>query len=205
MNIQGQIVDIPNKRIFKGEITVHNGKIVSIIEKDHNVKEFILPGFIDAHIHIESSMLVPSEFARLAVTHGTVSTVSDPHEIANVLGIEGIHFMIENGKEVPFKFNFGAPSCVPATEFESAGATIDSEDIKLLMQHPDIKYLAEVMNYPGVINNDAEVMKKIAWAKYFGKPVDGHAPGVTGSDLVDYILAGISTDHECVTEREALE
>ncbi|MCL4134649.1 UNVERIFIED_CONTAM: hypothetical protein GTU68_063172 [Idotea baltica] len=150
-------------------------------------------------------MLVPSEFARLAVCHGTVSTVSDPHEIANVLGVKGVEFMIENGKKVPFKFNFGAPSCVPATSFESAGAVIDSDDIKALMANPDIKYLAEMMNYPGVLFEDDEVMKKIAWAKHFNKPVDGHAPGLRGDDVTKYINAGISTDHECFTYDEALE
>ncbi|WP_299247339.1 adenine deaminase [uncultured Lacinutrix sp.] len=203
--IQGNIVDIPNKRIYKGEVTIKEGKIVSIIEKEHNVNHFILPGFIDAHIHIESSMLVPSEFAKLAVKHGTVSTVSDPHEIANVLGVKGVEFMIENGKKTPFKFNFGAPSCVPATSFESAGAIIDSEDIKTLMANPDIKYLAEMMNYPGVLFDDEEVLKKIAWAKHNNKPVDGHAPGLRGEDITKYIAAGISTDHECFTYDEALE
>ena len=115
MQIQGQIVDIKNKRIFSGEVTVENGKIKSIVEKEHNVKNYIMPGFIDAHIHIESSMLVPSEFAKLAVLHGTVGTISDPHEIANVLGAEGVFYMIENSKKVSLKFHFGAPSCVPAT------------------------------------------------------------------------------------------
>ncbi|MEO6347403.1 MAG: amidohydrolase family protein, partial [Aquaticitalea sp.] len=205
MKLQGKIVDIPNKRIYKGEINIQNGKIVSIEEKDHNVNTYILPGFVDAHIHIESSMLVPSEFARLAVRHGTVATVSDPHEIANVLGIEGVEFMIENGKQVPFKFNFGAPSCVPATNFESAGAIIDSEGIKKLLQNPDIKYLAEMMNYPGVLLNDDEVMKKIAWAKHHNKPIDGHAPGLRGDDITIYINSGISTDHECFTYEEGLE
>ncbi|WP_396600810.1 adenine deaminase [Algibacter sp. R77976] len=205
MKLQGQIVDIQNKRIYKGEITFVNGKILSIQEKNHNITNYILPGFIDSHIHIESSMLVPSEFARLAVNHGTVATVSDPHEIANVLGVEGVEFMINNGKKVPFKFNFGAPSCVPATNFESAGAVIDSNAIKLLLENPDIKYLAEMMNYPGVLFNDDEVMKKIAWAKYFNKPVDGHAPGLRGKDVLKYIRAGISTDHECFTYDEALE
>ena len=203
--LQGQIVDIKNRRIFKGEITIVDGKIKSIEEKDHIVNHYILPGFVDAHIHIESSMLVPSEFARIAVNHGTVSTVSDPHEIANVLGVEGVHFMIENGKQTPFKFNFGAPSCVPATSFESAGAIIDSEDIKTLMSNPDIKYLAEMMNYPGVLFDDEEVLKKIAWAKHYGKPIDGHAPGVVGDDITKYINAGISTDHECFTYAEGLE
>lgn len=205
MILQGQIVDIPNKRIFKGEITFENGKIKSVIEKQHDVNHFILPGFVDAHIHIESSMLVPSEFARLAVKHGTVATVSDPHEIANVLGVKGVEFMIENGKQVPFKFNFGAPSCVPATSFESAGAVIDSEAVNEMLQNPNIKYLTEMMNYPGVLFDDEEVMKKIAWAKHYNKPVDGHAPGLRGESLTKYINAGITTDHECFTYEEGLE
>ena len=205
MKIKGRIVDIYNKTIYKGELVVEGGKIKAIIKKDHQVTDFIMPGFIDAHIHIESSMLVPSEFAKIAVTHGTVATVSDPHEIANVLGIEGIEFMIENGNKVPFKFNFGAPSCVPATAFESAGAVIDSEGIKKLLQKKEIKYLAEMMNYPGVLYDDDEISKKIAWAKHYNKPVDGHAPGLRGDDIIKYISAGISTDHECFTYEEGLE
>jgi adenine deaminase len=204
-SLKGNIVDIQNRRIFKGEIVVEKGKIISIIEKDCDENHYILPGFVDAHIHIESSMLVPSEFAKTAVKHGTVATVSDPHEIANVLGVEGVEFMIENGKQTPFKFNFGAPSCVPATSFESAGAVIDSDGIKELMSNPDIKYLAEMMNYPGVIYDDAEVLKKIEWAKHYNKPIDGHAPGLRGDDLTKYIAAGISTDHECFTYEEGLE
>lgn len=205
MIIQGNIVDILNKRIYKGEILVEKGKIASITEKNHKVETYILPGFIDAHIHIESSMLIPSEFAKIAVLHGTVATVSDPHEIANVLGMNGVNFMIDNGKKVPLKFNFGAPSCVPATSFESAGAILDSNDIKRLLENPEIKYLAEMMNYPGVLFNDEEVTKKIAFAKKFNKPVDGHAPGLRGDDITKYIAAGISTDHECFTYDEALE
>jgi len=205
MQIQGQIVDIPNRRIYPGEVTVEHGKIISVTEKEHTVKNYILPGFIDSHIHIESSMLVPSEFAKLAVLHGTVGTISDPHEIANVLGKEGVHYMIENGKKVPLKFHFGAPSCVPATFFETAGAIIDSEQIKELMASPDIYYLSEMMNYPGVLFDDEEVMKKIAWAKHFGKLVDGHAPGLRGEPVKKYIAAGISTDHECFTYDEAAE
>ena len=205
MKLQGNIVDIPNQRIFKGEITINEGKIAAIEEKEHDVNHFILPGFVDAHIHIESSMLVPSEFARIAVRHGTVATVSDPHEIANVLGVKGVEFMIDNGKQVPLKFNFGAPSCVPATAFESAGAEIDSEAIKTLLKNPDIKYLAEMMNYPGVLFNDVEVMKKLDWAKHYGKPIDGHAPGLRGDAISKYIAAGISTDHECFTAEEAME
>ncbi|NIK92046.1 adenine deaminase [Mangrovimonas sp. CR14] len=205
MTIRGNIVDILNRKIFKGEITVEQGKIKAVEEKDHDIETYILPGFVDAHIHIESSMLVPSEFARVAVNHGTVSTVSDPHEIANVLGMEGVRFMIENGKQTPFKFNFGAPSCVPATTFESSGATIDSEGIKELLSNPDIKYLAEMMNYPGVIFDDEEVLKKIHWAKVYNKPVDGHAPGLRGDQVSKYISEGITTDHECFTQEEALE
>ncbi|MEE9407166.1 MAG: adenine deaminase [Polaribacter sp.] len=205
MIVKGNIVDIQNKRIYKGEIEVINGKISSIKEATHNQENFILPGFIDAHIHIESSMLVPSEFAKIAVKHGTVATVSDPHEIANVLGVKGVEFMIENGKKVPLKFNFGAPSCVPATSFESAGAIIDADDIKLMMENPDIKYLAEMMNYPGVLFDDEEVLKKIQHSKNNNKPIDGHAPGLRGDDVTKYISAGISTDHECFSYDEALE
>ena len=205
MTVQGNIVDIKNKRIFKGEVVIENGKISAIREVNHAEENYILPGFIDAHIHIESSMLVPSEFAKIAVVHGTVATVSDPHEIANVLGVKGVDFMIENGKKVPLKFNFGAPSCVPATSFESAGAIIDADDIKTMMENPDIKYLAEMMNYPGVLFDDAEVLKKIQHAKNNNKPIDGHAPGLRGDDVTKYITAGISTDHECFTYDEALE
>jgi adenine deaminase len=205
MQIQGQIVDIVNRRIYSGEITVENGKITSVSEKEHRIKNYILPGFIDAHIHIESSMLVPSEFAKLAVLHGTVATISDPHEIANVLGADGVYYMIENSKKVPLKFHFGAPSCVPATSFETAGAIIDSNGIKELLASPDIYYLAEMMNYPGVLFDDPEVLKKIEWAKYFNKPVDGHAPGLRGEPVKKYIGAGISTDHECFTLDEAQE
>ena len=205
MNVKGNIVDILNKRIFKGEVCLENGQISAIREVNHEVENYILPGFVDAHIHIESSMVVPSEFAKIAVVHGTVATVSDPHEIANVLGVKGVDFMIENGKKVPLKFNFGAPSCVPATSFESAGAIIDAADIKLMMENPDIKYLAEMMNYPGVLFDDEEVLKKIEHAKNNNKPIDGHAPGLRGDDVTKYIAAGISTDHECFTFDEALE
>ena len=205
MIVQGNIVDIQNKRIFKGEIEIENDRIKEIREVNHTTDNYILPGFVDAHIHIESSMLVPSEFAKIAVTHGTVATVSDPHEIANVLGVKGVEFMIENGKKVPLKFNFGAPSCVPATSFESAGAIIDADDIKIMMENPDIKYLAEMMNYPGVLFDDADVLAKIQHAKNANKPIDGHAPSLRGNDVSKYIAAGISTDHECFSYDEALE
>ena len=203
--IGGQIVDLVNSRIFSGVVIVEDGKIKKIEEQPVGNTRYIMPGFVDAHVHIESSMLVPSEFARLATSHGTVATVSDPHEIANVLGKGGVRFMIENGKKVPFKFFFGAPSCVPSTAFETSGFTLDSNDIEELMASPDIYYLSEVMNYPGVINEDPELMRKIDAAKKYHKPIDGHAPAVTGIDLQKYIGAGITTDHECFTLAGALE
>ncbi|MEO6136899.1 MAG: adenine deaminase [Ginsengibacter sp.] len=205
--VKGNIVDIISKKIFFGEIQIEGGIITSIIELDKANSDFafILPGFIDAHVHIESSMLVPSEFAKLAVVHGTVATVSDPHEIANVCGMEGVKYMIENGKTVPFKFHFGAPSCVPATIFETAGASIDSGAIDILLADDDIFYLSEMMNFPGVLHHDEEVIKKINSAKKYNKPVDGHAPGLRGEDARTYIEAGISTDHECFTVEEALD
>jgi adenine deaminase len=206
--ITGNLVDVHQQKIYSAEITVENGRIISIKESPGPglpAQNYILPGFIDSHVHIESSMLVPSEFAKLAVVHGTVSTVSDPHEIANVCGMEGVEFMIENGKTVPFKFNFGAPSCVPATTFETAGAALDAKDVEKLLQRDEIKYLSEMMNFPGVLFKDAEVMKKIAAAHRLNKPVDGHAPGLRGEDAKKYIDAGIYTDHECFTKEEALD
>ena len=203
--IGGQIVDLVNSRIFSGVVVVEDGKITKIEHQPVGNTQYIMPGFVDAHVHVESSMLVPSEFARLAVSHGTVATVSDPHEIANVLGKKGVQYMIDNGKKVPFKFFFGAPSCVPSTAFETAGFTLDANDIEELMASPDIYYLSEVMNYPGVINEDPELMKKIAASKKYGKPIDGHAPAVTGLDLQKYVSAGITTDHECFRLEGALE
>jgi len=203
MEVSGHIIDVRQKRIFDGVISIEDGKIISIHEAIQVDDQFIVPGFIDAHVHIESSMLVPSEFARLATVHGTVATVSDPHEIGNVLGVGGVDYMIENGKAVNFKFFFGAPSCVPATIFETAGAEITAEDIDHLMARPEIKYLAEMMNWPGVLNKDPEVLKKIKAAHRNGKPVDGHAPGLMGEDAEAYIKQGISTDHECFTAEEA--
>ncbi|MEN9322558.1 MAG: adenine deaminase [Bacteroidota bacterium] len=205
MQVVGQVVDIRNRQIFPGIVTVIEGKILSIEPADHQETQYILPGFIDAHIHIESSLLVPSEFAQLAVVHGTVGTISDPHEIANVLGVAGVNFMIENGKQSPLKFHFGAPSCVPATGFETAGAEINAEAIRELMDSSDIYYLAEMMNYPGILHDDPEVLQKLHWAKLSGKPLDGHAPGLRGEAVKKYIKAGISTDHECFTYDEALE
>ena len=207
-SISGQYVDILKKHIYPATIRVQDGIIQSIESIESTIEAplpYLLPGFIDAHVHIESSMLIPSSFARLAVTHGSIGTISDPHEIANVCGMEGVQYMIDNGKKVPFHFFFGAPSCVPATVFETAGAAIHSTDVASLLANPDIYYLSEMMNFPGVLMKDMEVMKKIASAHKLGKPVDGHAPGLRGEDAKKYIEAGISTDHECFTIEEALD
>jgi adenine deaminase len=204
--IYANIVDIRDKRIFAGYIELDvNGIIADVVEDSSIVvSQFILPGFIDAHIHIESSMVVPYEFAKIALKHGTVATISDPHEIANVLGVEGVDYMLDNAKNAGLKFHFGAPSCVPATTFETSGARIGPDAIKELLLREDIWYLSEMMNYPGVLYKDKEVMEKIAVAKELGKPIDGHAPGLRGEEAITYINAGITTDHECFTYEEAL-
>jgi adenine deaminase len=204
-SISGNIVDIINKIIFPGRIYVQKGRIKKIIKTKKSKNIYLIPGLIDAHVHIESSMLIPSEFSRIAVIHGTVGAVSDPHEIANVLGIEGVKFMKYNGKRVPFKFYFGVPSCVPATDFETSGGRIDIKEIKELFLNQRFKYLAEIMNFQGVINNDETIMSKINLAKNLGKKIDGHAPGLSGNKLKKYISAGISTDHECMTYKEGEE
>jgi adenine deaminase len=211
--IQGRLVDIWQKIIYVAAIRIENGQIASIVPTSEPLQPgpFILPGFIDSHVHIESSMLVPRQFARLAVVHGTIATVSDPHEIANVCGMPGVEYMIENGRTVPFKFYFGAPSCVPATTFETAGATLDVNEVTALLQHSAIPYLSEMMNFPGVLQKDPVVMQKIKAAQQAGKPIDGHAPGLRGDQARQYIEAGepgkvvISTDHECFTREEALD
>jgi adenine deaminase len=204
-SLSGQYVDILGKQIFPATVTFNNGIIENIVPCENAPMYYMMPGFIDSHVHIESSMLIPSSFARLAVVHGTIGTISDPHEIANVCGIEGVHYMIENGKKVPFHFFFGAPSCVPATIFETAGASIDSKQVAELLANDDIYYLSEMMNFPGVLFKDEEVMKKISAAHKLGKPVDGHAPGLMGDAAKQYIHAGISTDHECFTIEEAVD
>lgn len=208
MEIIGCIVDVLNKTKFTGKVVVIDGKIAEVVNIGDAALTpngpFILPGFIDAHVHIESSMLPPSEFGRIAVQHGTVATVSDPHEIANVLGIAGIEMMLEDARKTPLKIHFGAPSCVPATSFETAGAVLDVDDVTSLLKRPDIFYLSEMMNYPGVLFKDEAVLQKIAAAHAIGKPVDGHAPGLMGDDAITYINAGISTDHECFSLDEAL-
>jgi adenine deaminase len=204
--VRGTVLDPVNRRRFPGEVAIRGGRVAAVRETSGDApSRFILPGFVDAHVHIESSMLVPAEFARIALRHGTVATVSDPHEIANVCGVEGIDFMIRNGRDAPLKFAFGAPSCVPATPFETSGAKLDPEAVGKLLDREDIPFLGEMMNWPGVLEGDAEVMAKIRAALDRGKPVDGHAPGLVGEQAARYIAAGISTDHECASLEEALD
>lgn len=201
------ILNLFDRTISYGTLTVENGRIARIehLGPERPGEPYLLPGFVDAHVHVESSLLTPPQFARLAVVHGTVATVSDPHEIGNVLGVAGVDYMIREGNRVPFKFMFGAPSCVPATTFETAGATIDAGDVGTLLARAEVGYLAEVMNFPGVLQHEPDLMAKIDRAKAAGKPIDGHAPGLTGSDAQRYIDAGISTDHECFTYEEGLD
>lgn len=201
--LSGHIVDVVSRTIFDGILQIENGKIVNIQPSDTVDDRFIIPGFIDAHIHIESSMMIPSEFARYSLIHGTVACVCDPHEIANVCGVEGVKYMIENGKQSPMHFYFGAPSCVPATSFETAGAVLNATEVEELLQRDDIYFLAEMMNFPGVIQGDEQVRLKLQAAQRIGKPIDGHAPGLAGDGLKTYASAGISTDHECMTIAEA--
>lgn len=204
--IKGNVVDIVNRKIYPAEIQVEKGIIAAILPLNNELSgPFILPGFVDAHVHIESSMLVPSEFARLAVRHGTIATVSDPHEIANVLGIPGVRYMVQNGKEVLFNFCFGAPSCVPATTFETAGASLDVDDLKTLFEEDQLSYLSEMMNYPGVLAKDEAVLAKINLAKQLNLRIDGHAPLVRGKNAEEYFSNGITTDHECSQFEEGLE
>ncbi|GAB3172707.1 adenine deaminase [Telluribacter humicola] len=205
--INANVLNLFDQTIQEAEVSFDNGRIVSIVAKgkENTSLPYLLPGFVDAHVHIESSMLTPAQFARLAVVHGTVATVSDPHEIANVLGIPGVEYMIQDGKRVPFKFCFGAPSCVPATAFETAGATVTPKDVRRLLGMKEIGYLAEMMNFPGVLNEDPDMMAKLRLAQAFNKPIDGHAPGLRGEAARKYAEAGISTDHECFTYEEARE
>src|SRR5262245_8740489 len=203
--VVGNVVDIPGRRTYPAQVTVENGRITAIKESSEKPATYLLPGFIDAHVHIESSMLVPSEFARAAVVYGTVATVSDPHEIGNVLGVAGVQYMLANAARVPFKFYFGAPSCVPATTFETAGATITVAEVEQLLDDPRILYLSEMMNFPGILHGDADCLAKVNAARRRGKRVDGHAPGLRGAEAARYIAAGITTDHECFTKEEALD
>jgi len=203
MKISGNLIDLFNREIYAADIVISNGIIDEVKRSGKVYRNYILPGFVDAHVHIESSMVVPSSFAEVAVKHGTVAVVADPHEIGNVLGLAGVEYMIDNGNSVPFKFFFGAPSCVPATALESSGSTIDVRDIEKLLSRKDIKFLGEVMNYPGVIREDEIVKKKIDIARKLGKKIDGHAPGLIGEKLIKYVKSGISTDHECSDLEEA--
>ncbi len=204
--LQGIIVDVHERRQFPGTITIEDGHITRMTE-DETVtsNRFLIPGFVDAHVHIESSLLVPAEFARLAMPHGTIATVSDPHEIANVCGMDGVRYMLDNGEQVPLTFAFGAPSCVPATTFETAGADITANDIRELFADERVRYLSEMMNWPGVLFNDPVVLEKLQVAREAGRPVDGHAPGLRGEQAQAYAQHGISTDHECFTLEEALD
>ena len=205
MEITGNIVLIEEKEIKPGKVFVENGRISNIVFDNNHYDNYILPGLIDSHVHIESSMMTPENFGEIALKKGSVAVVSDPHEIANVLGTEGIDYMMENAKKTPLKIFFGIPSCVPATEFETSGATLSSKEIKTLLQRKTVVVLSEMMNFPGVVSEDPEIMRKIEAAKDLKKPIDGHAPGLTGSNLKKYIAAGIKTDHECATIDEALE
>lgn len=205
MKISGNLVDIHKRELYPAEIIVIDGKIERIERTATAPAVYILPGLIDAHIHIESSMVTPGAFAVEAVKHGTVGVVSDPHEVANVLGEKGVLYMISDSMTVPLNFWFGAPSCVPATRFETSGATIDYKGVQRLLEMPQIKYLSEMMNFPGVLYNDWEVIEKLKIARMLGKPIDGHAPGLTGESLKKYVSAGIFTDHECSTLEEAHE
>lgn len=206
MKILGHIVDIPGKRVFDGEISSENGRIVSVTPMAApEGSPFIMPGFIDSHVHIESSMLLPEYFAREAMRHGTVAAVCDPHEIANVLGMEGVRFMIENSGNVPFHFHFGAPSCVPCSDFETSGAVLGPAEIEELMADKDIHVLSEMMFAMGVVLGIPDVMAKIASAKAHCKVIDGHSPGLEGEELKKYVEAGVSTDHECYDLKGARE
>jgi adenine deaminase len=204
-SIVGSVVDVLSRRVTPSRVTVTDGRITAIEPADEPTSSYLLPGFIDAHVHVESSMLVPSEFARAAVVHGTVATVSDPHEIGNVLGVAGVHYMLENGARTPFKFYFGAPSCVPATTFETAGATISVAEVETLLDDERIVYLSEMMNFPGVLGGDPDCLAKIRAAQERGKRIDGHAPGLRGAEAARYVAAGMTTDHECFTKEEALD
>ncbi|MDE5611264.1 MAG: amidohydrolase family protein, partial [Odoribacter sp.] len=203
--IEGNIVDIHHRDIFPGRICMENGRIVSITRTAKRYDDYILPGFIDAHVHIESSMLTPTNFSRLVISKGTVAVVNDPHEIANVLGKEGVDFMLDESREALIKMFFTIPSCVPATEYDFPGGRLSSGEVEVLAKSGRFVGLSEMMNVPGVLRHQLEPMRKISIAHRYGFPVDGHAPGLTGEDLKKYVRAGISTDHECVTLDEALE
>ncbi len=202
--ISGNVVDLKNRRVYPGTLRIKNGRVVDIVGGGR-FSNFIIPPFVDSHIHVESSMVVPSEFSRAVSIHGVISTVSDPHEIGNVLGIEGVKYMVKNARMAPLKIYFSAPSCVPASPFETNGARIGVEEVRELLVLDSIKSLGEVMNFPAVIRGESEIIQKIETAKALGKPIDGHAPGLRGEGLRKYVSAGISTDHECTTEEEALE
>lgn len=208
----GRVVNVFNGEINETNLAIKGSIIAAIGNKYKQGKEiidlegkFLAPGLIDAHLHIESTLLQPAELARVIVARGTTSVINDPHEVANVLGVRGVEMMLEAAEDLPCDFFSTVPSCVPATAMETAGAAIDSEQVEKLLQHPGVVGLGEMMNYPGVLEGDPEVMKKILAAHRAGKVVDGHAPGLSGSELQAYLATGISTDHETITADEALE
>lgn len=201
--LEGQLVDVVSGRMGPARVCWAGGRITSIERLSSAPEQGILPGMVDAHVHVESSMLLPFEFARLALTHGTLGSVSDPHEIANVLGLEGVRLMVRSGSAAPFHFCFGAPSCVPATQFETAGAVLGVAEIEALFRDDGLTYLSEVMNYPAVLQGESEMAQKLALAKRYGCQIDGHAPGLRGEKAARYAAAGITTDHECTTIDEA--
>ncbi len=210
MEYRGHIVDVVRREIYTGVVVVDGDTIADVrrceLPEREKAYPYFLPGFIDSHVHIESSMMEPHEFARVAVGHGTIGAMADPHEICNVMGIEGLDYMVNSGRRATMNILFGAPSCVPAIggDVETSGAVLDADDIERLMARDDIGFLGEMMNFTGVINGDEQVMRKIAAAKRYGKPIDGHAPGLMGEDCEKYAKAGITTDHECVSIEEAL-
>ncbi|MBI4791648.1 MAG: adenine deaminase, partial [Deltaproteobacteria bacterium] len=203
--IECNVVQVLEKRIFHGRVRWSDGLLteVHILGAEDPALPYLIPGFIDAHVHIESAMLPPAEFGRQAVRHGMVAAVADPHEIANVLGADGVRFMLGNARRTPFNIFFGVPSCVPATPFETAGAAITLADMESLFREPEVRHVAEMMNFPGVLARDPQVMARIELARRLGRQVDGHAPGLRGSEAARYAGAGISTDHECFTLAEA--
>lgn len=203
--IEGNIVDVVHKKIYPGRIHVSNGYIRNIVPGKVNLDQYIMPGFVDAHVHIESSMLTPEAFGALAIKHGTVGVVADPHEITNVLGTEGFRYMLDDAGNAVIKIRYGVPSCVPATPLETSGADINAKTIESLFQEDKRFHLAEMMNFPGVIVGDDDVMEKISVARRYGRVIDGHAPGLRGEELKKYAEAGISTDHECAEIGEAME
>lgn len=203
-------LNVFSNEFLSGDIAVANGLIAGVGKYDGKTEidvsgKFVLPGFIDAHIHLESSMVTPAEFAKAVVAHGTTTVITDPHEITNVMGIDGVEYMIQASQNLPIDVHFMMPSCVPATEIDESGAELDCKDIDLYLDNKKVLGLAEMMNYVGVINGDKNVLSKIVTSQAHHKKIDGHAPELSGNDLNAYIAAGVYSDHECSTFENALE